>query len=98
MSSRETSLRSLVAKWLGAESAAFPRVTRFSHSRLKPWRYVCISETRPSGTFAFVFFRHEDGSWCVFPPEVRRPSMDVARMNTGSMPPANFALDSEVYV
>jgi hypothetical protein len=25
-----------------------------------------------------VFFRHDDGSWCVFPPAPRRPAMGAA--------------------
>ncbi|ACC72373.1 hypothetical protein Bphy_3213 [Paraburkholderia phymatum STM815] len=81
MNFRDTSLRSLVEKWLGAESAACARVTHFSHTRSKPWRYVCIKAIRASGTFAFVFFRHDDGSWCVFPPGPRRPTMNVSSMD-----------------
>ncbi|RZF23481.1 hypothetical protein EVC45_44305 [Paraburkholderia sp. UYCP14C] len=69
------SLRSLVEKWLGVEAAIHPRVTHFSHTPKRRWRYVCVEATRPSGTFSFVFFRHDDGSWSVFPPEMRRPAI-----------------------
>jgi hypothetical protein len=26
---------------------------------------------------ALIFFRHGDGSWCVFPPARRRPAMNL---------------------
>lgn len=88
MRSHEASLRSLVEKWLGPESAARPCVTNFSHGRRKVWRYVCVQATRPSGTFSFVFFRHDDGSWCVFPPAIQRPTMGTITMSTQpSTPP-----------
>ncbi|MFM0326896.1 hypothetical protein [Caballeronia glebae] len=78
MNSRERSLRVLVEKWLGGEGAKSARVTRFSRSARKQWRYVCVETERPSGTFAVVFFRHDDGSWCVFPPQKPRPAMAFA--------------------
>jgi hypothetical protein len=62
-------------KWLGAESATHPRVTGFGSGPRNQWRYVCVQVMRPSGTFSFFFFRHDDGSWYVFPPDIRRPSM-----------------------
>ena len=65
---RERSLRSLVEKWLGTTSMELLRVTRFSHSSRRPWRYACVEVRRESGRYAVVFFRHHDGSWCVFPP------------------------------
>jgi hypothetical protein len=77
MGTRERSLRVLVENWLGPEAARHARVTRFSHSRRKQWRYVCVEADRPSGTLAFVFFRHDEGSWCVFPPASRRPEMNI---------------------
>lgn len=83
MSSYGPSLRSLVEKWLGAESAACPRVTRFSHAPRKRWRYVCVEATRPSGTFSFVFFRHDDGSWSVFPPNIQRLTMGFSKVDRG---------------
>ena len=79
MNRRERSLRVLVEKWLGTEGAKCARVTRFNHSAQKKWRYVCVETQRPSGTFAIVFFRHDDGSWCVFPPSIRHPVMAIAR-------------------
>jgi hypothetical protein len=77
MNVRERSLRNMVESWLGAQCADHIRVTRFSHSRRKLWRYVCVETVRETGAMALVFFRHDDGSWCVFPPEPRRPMMGV---------------------
>lgn len=79
MGTRERSLRVLVEKWLGADRVLHVRVTHFSHSRRKRWRYVSVEADRPSGKLAMAFFRHDDGSWCVFPPEYKRPSMNVVR-------------------
>ncbi|MGF6780739.1 hypothetical protein [Paraburkholderia sp. GAS334] len=79
MSTRERSLRVLVERWLGRGAATHARVTRFSHSRRKLWRYVCVEAERPSGRLAIVFFRHDDGSWCVFPPEYKRPALNLMR-------------------
>ncbi len=83
MTLHEACLRSQVEKWLGAELTTCVRVTHFSHTRRKPWRYVCVQATRPSGTFTFVFFRHDDGSWRVFPPQAPRPAMRVSEVDKG---------------
>ncbi|WP_180720002.1 hypothetical protein [Paraburkholderia largidicola] len=98
MSYRDSSLRSLVEKWLGADSAIYARVTHFSHTRSKPWRYVCVQTIRPSGTFAFVFFRHDDGSWCVFPPDTRRPAMNLHKVEPSSAESTRYAQDIQLAV
>ncbi|WP_235205654.1 hypothetical protein [Cupriavidus sp. SK-4] len=33
-----------------------------------PRGYVQVEVERPSGALCLMFFRHADGSWCVFPP------------------------------
>ncbi|CAG4926980.1 hypothetical protein [Paraburkholderia gardini] len=80
MNTRETSLRRLVERWFGPDPAMRARVTMFSHAQASRWRYVCVASGRPSGELSIFFFRHEDGSWSVFPPETRRATMNVARM------------------
>ncbi|MFM0071608.1 hypothetical protein PQQ86_10575 [Paraburkholderia sediminicola] len=80
MNNQETSLRRLVERWFGPDSAMRARVTFFSHSRASRWRYVCVASRRASGDLSIFFFRHEDGSWSVLPPETKRPTMSAARM------------------
>jgi hypothetical protein len=33
--------------------------------------------TQKDRPFAIIFFRHEDGSWQVFPPPARRPMLNI---------------------
>ncbi|TAL97923.1 MAG: hypothetical protein EPN73_04790 [Paraburkholderia sp.] len=77
MSGRERSLRKVVESWLGSEPENRLRITRVSRSRWKLWRYVCVESARGDGAMALVFFRHDDGSWCVFPPAPMRPAMGM---------------------
>jgi hypothetical protein len=62
------SLRCQVEKWLAPAPATPVRVTAFSRTRVGGRRYVCVETSSPSGARALFFFRHDDGSWCVFPP------------------------------
>ena len=77
MSSRERSLRNVVESWLGSEPENRLRITRVSRSRRRLWRYVCVESVRGDGAMALIFFRHDDGSWCVFPPAPTRPVMGM---------------------
>lgn len=79
MGTLDRSLHVQVEKWLGSVSSLQTRVTRFSRSRQNPWRCVRVEALRASGTLSIVFFRHDDGSWCVFPPQGRRLTMNVAQ-------------------
>jgi hypothetical protein len=67
-----------VEKWFGRGAALRARVARFGYSRQGRCRYVCVEAIRASGVLAIFFFRHADGSWCVFPPESRGPMMNLA--------------------
>ncbi|MFM0557975.1 hypothetical protein P0D69_44695 [Paraburkholderia sediminicola] len=64
----EQSLRRQVEKWLAPTAATPVRVTEFSRTRRGGRRYVCVEVSSPNGARALFFFRHDDGSWCVFPP------------------------------
>jgi hypothetical protein len=68
----EKSLRLLVEKWLTPTLATPIRVTRFSRTRPNRKRYVCVEALRPGGSVTLFFFRHDDGTWRVFPPETGR--------------------------
>ncbi|WP_233802236.1 hypothetical protein [Paraburkholderia sp. HP33-1] len=63
----EQSLRWQVEKWLAPASATPLRITRFGRTGWHGQRYVCVETSSPAGTRALFFFRHDDGSWCVFP-------------------------------
>lgn len=73
----ERSLRVLVEKWLGLDCLERARVTRLRSTRRRALRCVRVEDARPSGALAILFFRHDDGSWCVFPPEGRRPALNA---------------------
>ncbi|WP_236002269.1 hypothetical protein [Paraburkholderia elongata] len=68
----EQSLRCQVEKWLAPAPARPVHVTAFSRTRLGGRRYVCVETSSPSGARALFFFRHDDGSWCVFPQTANR--------------------------
>jgi len=75
MNIAEKSLRFLVEKWLAPTPATLVRVTQFSRTRSNHIRYVRVEALRPAGSVAIFFFRHDDGTWCVFPPKIERLAM-----------------------
>ncbi len=74
MGSGEKCLRTLVGKWFGP-SAVTIRVIEFSRTRTDRRRYVRIGAVEANGGLAIVFFRHDDGSWNVFPAKMSTPAM-----------------------
>ncbi|MCI0152027.1 hypothetical protein KNO81_40035 [Paraburkholderia sediminicola] len=74
----EGSLRLLVEKWLGPTLGMPARVTWFGRMSSNQRRYVCIKTLWPAGALAIYFFLHDDGTWCVFPSEAKRPAMSVS--------------------
>lgn len=75
MSISGNSLRALVEKWIGGTRDV--RVTQFNHGRDEQYRFVRVEGSSDKSPIALIFFRHDDGSWCVFPPERRRPAMNL---------------------
>jgi hypothetical protein len=75
MGSGEKCLRTLVGKWFGPSAVVAIRVVEFSRTRTDRRRYVRIGEARVDGSLTIVFFRHDDGSWNVFPATRRTPAM-----------------------
>jgi hypothetical protein len=75
MSTMHSSLRFLIEKWLGYNPTMPARVIRFGHTHSDRRRYVCVETWRPTGALTIYFFRHDDGTWCVYPPEVKRLTM-----------------------
>jgi len=76
-----TSLRMLIDKWLAPASALQVRVSRVRRGPAAG-RHPCVlvETVRPSGALSLFFFRHDDGSWCVFPPERRVTHIDAYRL------------------
>jgi hypothetical protein len=52
----------------------------FSRTRVGHRRYVRVETSQPTGTRSLFFFRHDDGYWCVFPPDSDRAKMHVERL------------------
>ncbi|MGF6301383.1 hypothetical protein OKW42_004736 [Paraburkholderia sp. WC7.3d] len=79
MDTTEYSLRSLIEKWLAPTPESPVRLTRFNN-RTHPSRArcACVEASRPAASLAIFFFRHEDGTWHVFPPVAKRPTMSVS--------------------
>jgi len=75
MGSGKMCLRSLVAKWFGHSAVVTVRVMEFSRTPSDRRRYVRIGVMRPDGSLTIVFFRHDDGSWNVFPAKASTPAM-----------------------
>jgi hypothetical protein len=75
----EQSLRCQVEKWLAPAPAIPVHVTEFSRTRWGGRRYVCVETSSADGARALFFFRHDDGSWCVFPPTADRRKLTTVR-------------------
>lgn len=75
MNRRESSLRLLIGKWFVATPAIPVRIKRLARPRFGRRRYVAVEVSREAGGAAIWFFRHQDGSWKVFPPEAERPAI-----------------------
>jgi hypothetical protein len=71
----EQSLRLLVEKWLAPTAATPVHVTWSSRTHASQKRSVRAETIRPEGAVAIFFFRHDDGTWCVFPPAAWYPTM-----------------------
>lgn len=78
MSSTGKSLRLMVEHWLAPESTDQVRVARFRNRRFSQECYVYVEALNATGRVAMFFFRHQDGTWRIFPPNQERPTMRVA--------------------
>jgi len=75
MDGNGATLRSLVDKWLAPTLSMPARITHVGRLLATHSRYVQCESMKPGGLTTIVFFRHEDGSWCVFPPVPAAPAM-----------------------
>jgi hypothetical protein len=77
--SNKHSLRTQVEKWLAPGLSTPVHVTEFSRTVSGKGRYVCVETSSSFGSHALLFFRHDDGSWRVFPPATNGPKLTVGR-------------------
>jgi hypothetical protein len=83
----EQSLRWQVEKWLAPAPATPIHVTRLGHPGRGGRHCVRVETSSPAGVRALFFFRHDDGSWYVFPPAAGRPRVTADRIaREGSAP------------
>jgi hypothetical protein len=75
MNTGTVSLRSVIEKWLSPNPKMPVRVAEFSRTRSNRKRYVRVEAAGPTGVRELFFFRHDDGTWCVFPSQTERPTM-----------------------
>lgn len=80
MNTQRDSLRRIVEKWLAPTPGAPVREIRLCRMPANHTRYVRVEALRPSGVLALFFFRHDDGSWQVFPPAAARVTMSPRRL------------------
>lgn len=80
MNTSERSLRLVVDKWFTPTTATPVRVTEFGRITSTQRRYVRIEALRPAGLLVIFFFRHDDGSWNVFPPIAEMPAMRACQL------------------
>lgn len=75
MAGEEGSLRWLIDKWLTPTPGASIRVVRYGRENSEQRRCVLAQSSDSPGSLAIFFFRHDDGSWRVFPPARKGPAM-----------------------
>ena len=73
------SLRFQVEKWLAPSSIRLVHVTKFGRTSSGK-RYVIVQAPGPLGLHTLFFFRRDDGSWTVMPPQRTTLKMAVDRM------------------
>lgn len=78
MNTGERSLRQVVEKWFSLDPAMPAHVIQFGRMRENRQRFLCVESSPPARAFTLFFFRHEDGSWRVFPPRRQHPAISYS--------------------
>ncbi|WP_277187799.1 hypothetical protein [Caballeronia sp. BR00000012568055] len=81
-----SSLRAQAEKWLAAGSDTPLHVRLSGRTANGGLRFVCIEAQHPAGTRTLFFFRHEDGTWRVFPHRPIRPMMTIMSPTLRELP------------
>ncbi|MGF6260958.1 hypothetical protein OKW50_004972 [Paraburkholderia youngii] len=74
MSRTKMTLHWAVEKWLAPTLAMRAHVVRVRGTGMHR-RCVCVETVLSGGLLSIFFFRHDDGSWNVYPPAPARPAM-----------------------
>ncbi|RKP53333.1 hypothetical protein [Pararobbsia silviterrae] len=75
MNATEKSLHWIVDKWLAPTASMPARVAQVQRDPAQRHRFVRVEALRPTGLLSIVFFRHDDGTWNVYPPASERPAI-----------------------
>jgi hypothetical protein len=78
MSPTEMTLHGAIEKWLAPTLAMRAHVVRVRRAG-RHGRCVCVEAVLSGGLLSIFFFRHDDGSWNVYPPAQARPAMSAWR-------------------
>lgn len=78
MNRRQSSLRLLIGKWFAATPAIPVQIKRLARERSDRRRYIAVEVSRKAEGIAIWFFRHQDGNWQVFPPDIERPALQAS--------------------
>ena len=79
MNTRNKSLRSMIEKWVAPQFDNPIHLVRCGRGNSSGVRCVRVETIADAPALTIFFFRHNDGSWNVFPPELERPAMNVFR-------------------
>lgn len=80
METQHDSLRRAIDKWLAPTPAAPIHAIRLCRMPVNHVRYVRVGTIRPAGAYELLLFRHDDGTWQVFPPNTARTMMSPHRL------------------
>jgi hypothetical protein len=84
MNTGESSLRQLVEKWFAPNAETPAHITQFGRMRESKQRVVRIESAQQSYPFVIFFFRHDDGSWRVFPSRRQQPAISYRLMDAST--------------
>ncbi|WP_155640726.1 hypothetical protein [Burkholderia pseudomultivorans] len=86
MNSGRRSLRRAVEKWIDPERLTRVQIVRPGCSKYGRAGLIRVEGESGSRPFAIFFFRHEDGSWQVFPPSMHRPVIGLGLAKRAALP------------
>ena len=77
---KRCSLQQSIDKWFSPSQRDQIRVTRFRQRALGGQSGVIVRLMGAPDPIELLFFRHGDGTWCLFPANVARPTMSASTL------------------